>query len=192
MDGVSKCSSCSSGILTNVDVNISYIPRRDVVDPRAQHGEEPGVVCAHTGADHAGVAGNRGIPAGAGRSVRSVPVNTEPSHASCVGRNHPNIIQLTNIVARWPGSTHDSFIMTNSMVGNRLEAGTVRNGWLLGDCGYPLRTWLMTPLADPNTDQERRYNDLHSRTRAVVERAIGLLKGRWRCLDRSGCAAVPT
>lgn len=48
--------------------------------PRAQQGKEPGVVCAHTGADHAGVPGNRGIPAGA-------------SHASCVGRNHPNVIQ---------------------------------------------------------------------------------------------------
>ncbi len=26
----------------------------------------------------------------------------------------------------------------------------------------------------------------HSQTRAVVERAIGLLKGRWRCLDATG------
>ncbi|KAK0146347.1 putative nuclease HARBI1 [Merluccius polli] len=101
-------------------------------------------------------------------------------------------MQLINIVARWPGSTHDSFVMTNSMVGNRLEAGAVGGfWWCIVFClhmtpGYPLRTWLMTPLADPNTDQERRYNDLHSHTRAVVERAIGLLKGRWRCLDRSG------
>lgn len=42
-------------------------------------------------------------------------------------------MRLTNIVARWPGSTHDSFILMNSMVGNRLQAGTVRDVWLLGE-----------------------------------------------------------
>ncbi|KAL6470605.1 hypothetical protein MHYP_G00217240 [Metynnis hypsauchen] len=44
----------------------------------------------------------------------------------------------------------------------------------------------MTPLCNPQTDRERRYNSLHSRTRSVVERAIGQLKNRWRCLDRTG------
>lgn len=39
---------------------------------------------------------------------------------------------LTNVVARWPGSTHDSFILRHSSVGRRLEAGAVRDGWLLG------------------------------------------------------------
>ncbi|KAL6490094.1 hypothetical protein MHYP_G00004390 [Metynnis hypsauchen] len=56
----------------------------------------------------------------------------------------------------------------------------------LGDSGYALLTWLMTPLWNPQTDRERRYNSLHSRTRSVVERAIGQLKSRWRCLDRTG------
>ena len=42
-------------------------------------------------------------------------------------------MQLTIIVARRPGSTHDSFILANSMFGNRLEAGMVRDGWLLGE-----------------------------------------------------------
>ncbi|KAL6456513.1 hypothetical protein MHYP_G00004940 [Metynnis hypsauchen] len=55
-----------------------------------------------------------------------------------------------------------------------------------GDSGYALQTWLMTPLCNPQTDRERRYNSLHSRTRSVVERAIGQLKNRWRCLDRTG------
>ncbi|KAK0131633.1 hypothetical protein N1851_033660 [Merluccius polli] len=42
-----------------------------------------------------------------------------------------------------------------------------------------------------------RYNNIHARTRSVVERAIGQLKSRWRCLDRSGgmllspCKGVP-
>ena len=35
-------------------------------------------------------------------------------------------------MARWPGSTHDSFILRNSGVGRRLEAGAVQDGWLLG------------------------------------------------------------
>jgi len=39
---------------------------------------------------------------------------------------------LTN-VARWPGSTHDSFILRNSSVGNRLQAGAVQDGWLIGN-----------------------------------------------------------
>ncbi|KAK0144348.1 putative nuclease HARBI1 [Merluccius polli] len=95
-------------------------------------------------------------------------------------------MRLTNIVARWPGATHDSFVLTNSSVGNRLEAGRVCDGWLIGDSGYALRPWLLTPLANPLTVREQRYNNIHGRTRSVVERAIGQLKSRWRCLDRSG------
>ena len=55
-----------------------------------------------------------------------------------------------------------------------------------GDRGYPLKSWLMTPLTNHQTDQERRYNDLHSHTRSVIARTIGLLKGWRRCLDRTG------
>ncbi|XP_059928879.1 putative nuclease HARBI1 [Gadus macrocephalus] len=95
-------------------------------------------------------------------------------------------MNFTNIVARWPGATHDSFILTHSSVGNRLQAGAGRDGWLLGDSGYPLRRWLLTPVLNAQSAEEQRYNEVHGRARSVVERAIGLLKCRWRALDASG------
>ncbi|KAL1255475.1 hypothetical protein QQF64_013536 [Cirrhinus molitorella] len=97
---------------------------------------------------------------------------------------------LTNIVARWPGSAHDSLthsmILTHSRVGNRLQAGAGRDGWLLGDSGYPLRRWLLTPFLNPQSAQQMRYNEVHARACTIVERAIGLFKCRWRALDASG------
>ncbi|XP_059202297.1 putative nuclease HARBI1 [Centropristis striata] len=65
---------------------------------------------------------------------------------------------LINVVARWPGGTHDAFILRNCAVGTRLEDGAVRDGWLIGDRGYPLTPWLMTPLASPQTPQELSHH----------------------------------
>ncbi|KAG7217726.1 hypothetical protein INR49_020971 [Caranx melampygus] len=45
---------------------------------------------------------------------------------------------LTTLVARWPGSAHDSLVLTHCSVGNRLQAGAARDGRLLGDSGYGL------------------------------------------------------
>ncbi len=72
-------------------------------------------------------------------------------------------MSLLNVVARWPGGTHDSFILQNSSVGVHLQAGAVEDGWLIGECynisklfsglrmvyynisigdrGYPLKPW---------------------------------------------------
>ena len=43
----------------------------------------------------------------------------------------------------------------------------------------------MTPFRNPQTPGEKRYNLAHARTRGVVERTFGLLKSRFRCLDKS-------
>ena len=44
----------------------------------------------------------------------------------------------------------------------------------------------MTPLRSTNSPQEAAYNSAHSKTRSVVERCFGVMKSRFRCLDKSG------
>lgn len=55
----------------------------------------------------------------------------------------------------------------------------------LGDSGYPLLPFLMTPkLNQPPRSPGALYTDAHVRARCSVERTIGVLKGRWRCLRK--------
>ena len=89
---------------------------------------------------------------------------------------------ITNIVAKWPGSTHDSFILHTSGINDSFESGEIGFGLLLGDSGYALKSWLMTPLQNPTSHQEMRYNWSHIRTRSSVERCIGVLKSRFRSI----------
>ena len=44
----------------------------------------------------------------------------------------------------------------------------------------------MTPLTDAQTPQEILFNQMHAHTRSTIERTIGILKGRWMCLDTAG------
>lgn len=53
----------------------------------------------------------------------------------------------------------------------------------LGDAGYTLEPWMMTPYRlTTEGSSEARYNTLHSKSRSIIERVFGILKGRWRCI----------
>ncbi|GBP88545.1 Putative nuclease HARBI1 [Eumeta japonica] len=55
--------------------------------------------------------------------------------------------------------------------------------WMLADSGYPLRPWMMTPILHAASgSREEYYTYLHIRARNCIERCIGVLKARWRCL----------
>ncbi|XP_025163680.1 putative nuclease HARBI1 [Harpegnathos saltator] len=55
--------------------------------------------------------------------------------------------------------------------------------FLLGDSGYALRPWMMTPIMDNNPNiGTRRYNDRQKSTRSLIERCNGVLKMIFRCL----------
>ena len=124
-------------------------------------------------------------------------------------------LEFYNIVARWPGSVHDSRAFSFSVqaiCGLNLEFYNVVARWpgsvhdsrvfrnsqicrslemgeypdhLLADSGYPCRKYLLTPLQSPKSLQEERYNVSHIRTRNTVERAFGVFKKRFAYLEKS-------
>lgn len=55
---------------------------------------------------------------------------------------------------------------------------------IIGDKGYPLQPWLMTPIISPREPREEEYNACHIRARNIVEMTIGRLKNKFRCLLR--------
>ena len=51
-----------------------------------------------------------------------------------------------DVVAKWPGSHHDSFILEASTKHDRFESGEFGNYWLLGDNGYPLNSLMESAI----------------------------------------------
>ena len=92
-------------------------------------------------------------------------------------------LKFSNIVVRWKGSTHDSGIWNNCCLKAKFEAGLM-NGYLLGDNGYACTNFVLTPLLNPVTPAEMRYNEAHIATRNTVERLFGIWKSRFQCLRK--------
>lgn len=92
-------------------------------------------------------------------------------------------MKIRDIVARWPGSVHDATIFQHSRLCQRLQAGEFHSGILLGDSGYPIKKYLLTPLLNPTNVPEERYNNAHVRTRNIVERVFGVWKRRFSVLS---------
>ena len=78
--------------------------------------------------------------------------------------------------AHWPGSVNDSRALDGSPVRLMLERETT--GYILGDNGFSLRCWLMTPILNPQDRPRLRYNSAHCRTRVRIEHTFGILKAR--------------
>ncbi|KAJ1209060.1 hypothetical protein NDU88_004439 [Pleurodeles waltl] len=93
---------------------------------------------------------------------------------------------ISHVNAMFRGSVHDAYIMWNSSIPYVMGQLQRHRVWLLGDSGYPNLSWLLTPVRNPRTRAEERYNDAHGRTRRVIERTFGLLKARFRCLHMTG------
>ncbi|KAK3917894.1 Putative nuclease [Frankliniella fusca] len=93
-------------------------------------------------------------------------------------------LYIMNMVANFPGSCNDAFIFKSSAVRRRMRAAFEEEPcWLLGDSGYPNEPWCIIPLLDTEPGSpEEHFTKKHCRSRNCVERCIGVLKSRFRCL----------
>ena len=63
---------------------------------------------------------------------------------------------ISNIVTRWPGSTHGSRNFENSKIADKLRDGAL-DGILVGDSGCACRAYLITPILKQRNAGEVRY-----------------------------------
>lgn len=112
-------------------------------------------------------------------------VNRKGYHSinlQCVCREDMRYIHC---FAGWPGSCHDSRVLKNSDLWQTGQQLHNDGHHLIGDGGFPLKVWLMTPFRDNGhlTREQQHYNYCLSASRQVIERSFSLLKGRFRRLQ---------
>ena len=95
--------------------------------------------------------------------------------------------------ARHAGSSHDSRIFNESCLKSKLmqEYNENRPLALLGDEGFGCDLVMLTPfrqcqIANEESEEKKQkmiaFNDLHRRTRILIENVFGILKKRWPAL----------
>ena len=146
-----------------------------------------------------------------GSHVRiKAPIDSAPAYFSRY-QQHDFIIQaivngkkvFIDFVCGFPGSMHDGRVLRRSTIFGRAEQGDILtlptvnvNGheigpYLLGDSAYLLCPWLMKPYPEGTRDpNEVTFNKELSSGRVKVECAFGILKNRWRILQKRFDSAI--
>lgn len=91
-------------------------------------------------------------------------------------------LKFTHVYAEQVGSVHDMRVFRLSGVENLCTATNFpENSHILGDAAYSIQKYVMVPFKDNGhlTDAQITYNTRLSQARMMIERAIGLLKGRF-------------
>ncbi|KAK1159471.1 putative nuclease HARBI1 [Acipenser oxyrinchus oxyrinchus] len=80
--------------------------------------------------------------------------------------------RIISILANYPGLCHDAYILACFQT---FERGEIIDAWLLD-----------------KKHSDTSYNEAHCTTRNVIERAFGILKARFKCLDNGLLKCTPT
>lgn len=123
-----------------------------------------------------------------------VYVNRKKFHSLVLQGICASNMQFLHVLAGWPGSVNDSRILRNCDVWNIAPDWCGVDNHLVGDGAYPLQQWLLTPFRNNGhlTQRMRRFNYRLSSARVAIERAFGLLKGRFRRLKLLDTKTIKT
>ncbi|KAK9101628.1 hypothetical protein Scep_025058 [Stephania cephalantha] len=119
-------------------------------------------------------------------------------------KNHSMILQAVvdpemrfrDIVTGWPGSMSDALVLKSSGFfelcerGKRLDGEKVQlaegsevGEYIVGDVGFPLLPWLLTPYQGKDLSESKsEFNKRHFATRMVANRAFARLKEMWKII----------
>lgn len=105
-------------------------------------------------------------------------------------------MRFRDIIAGWPGSLSDSIVLQSSGFFKLSEEGKRLNGkklvlpegtelreYIVGDTGFPLLPWLLTPYRRRGLSNfQSEFNKRLSATRMVAQRALARLKETWKII----------
>ena len=96
-----------------------------------------------------------------------------------------------------PGASNDINVLDSSPLLDKISSGefppriqylvngTVRDlPYMLADGIYPKWPIFAIPMSEPTTDKEKKYTKLQESVRKDIERAFGILKIRFQCLEK--------
>lgn len=106
-------------------------------------------------------------------------------------------MRLRDVIVGWPGSLSDTIALQSSSFFQLCEEGKRLNGkevelsertklreYIVGDAGFPLLPWLLTPYQGKElSEHEQNFNKRHSATRMVAQMALTRLKEMWRIIQ---------
>lgn len=115
-------------------------------------------------------------------------INRKGFHSILLQGICDNKMKFIDVFAGICDSVHDARVWRLSdiknMIDNDVERYFPQQGHLLADSAYPLSYYMLTPYRDNGhlNDIQHNYNTKLSKTRVIIERAFGILKGRFRKL----------